>query len=167
MANVDEFKAHSGPDVTLENVRIMYRNFMGQKGMYNEEGERSFNIVIDDPVMATTMLEDGLNLKPLLDEDERVVGHHMLVRINYKGRPPRIIRVTQDGQRQTSLEQRTVGSLDSVTIEKADITLGTWIWRPEPLPNMSAYCNVMYVHVIEDPLDAKYASLLEGSYVGD
>jgi hypothetical protein len=167
MSKIDEFKPHSGPDVTLENVGIIYKNFMGEKGMYNEEGERSFNIVINDPNMAEDMLNDGLNLKPFLDEDDNVTGHHMKVKINYKGRPPRIYRVTDGGLRQVPLDVRTVGSLDSVTIEKADITLGTWVWRPSPLPNISVYCNVMYVHVIEDPLDTKYQSLLEGSHFDD
>jgi hypothetical protein len=160
----EEFKPHSGPSVTIEGVGVIYKNFMGQKGQYNEEGERSFNLLIEDPGIAEALLEDGFNLKPFLDEDDNITAHHMQVRVNYKGRPPRITRVTQNGRRQTALDAKTVGMLDSVTITEVDITMGTWIWREEPLPNRTAYCNVMFVHVEEDPLDAKYSALLEGSY---
>lgn len=161
----NEFKAYSGPQVTLENVPIVYKNFLGEKGQYNEQGERSFNIIIEDPEIADKMLADGFNLKPWLDEDGNVSAHHFQVKVNYdkSKRPPRIYRVTQEGRRQQFLDAQTVGMLDSVTVTSVDITLGTWIWREAPLPNVSAYCNVMYANVEEDPLDVKYAALLEGA----
>lgn len=164
----EDFKPHAGPAVTLENVGVVYKNFTGQKGMYNEEGERSFNIVIDDLQIAEQMLADGFNLKPFLDEDENVTGHHMNVKLNYKSRrPPRVYRVTDEGRNQLLLNAQTIGMLDSVTINMADLTLGTWYWRESDLPNVTVYCNVMYAHVEEDPLDAKYSDLLTGSYLGD
>lgn len=159
----DEFVPHSGDPVTLENVPVIYKNFSGQKGQYNEEGEKSFNIIIEDSDMAAAMLSDGFNLKPFLDEDDVVTAYHLHVKINYKSRrPPRIYRIADESSRPPLLlDERTVKMLDSVDIIQADITLGTWVWREEPLPNISAYCNVMYALIQEDPLDAKYAPLFE------
>lgn len=159
-----EFKPHAGPSITLENVPIVYKNFLGEKGQYNEEGERSFNIIIEDPDMAEQLAADGLNIKPYLDEDGNITSYHFQVKVNYNSRrPPRIYRVTQEGRRQQFLDSKQVGMLDSVTVSSVDITFGTWVWRESPLPNVSAYCNVMYAKVEEDPLDAKYAALLEGA----
>lgn len=168
MAKAEDFKPHSGEPVTLENIEVWYKNFSGEKGQYNEEGERSFNLVIRDSEVADAMLRDGFNIKPLLDEDDNIIGYHMLVRVNYNsGRPPRIYSLAE-GREPILYTVNDIGALDSQTILSADVTLGTWIWRPATtLPNISVYCNVMYVMIVDDPLDTKYADWFRKGFDGE
>jgi hypothetical protein len=52
----------NSPKVTLENVRLIYRNFSGREGRFNKEGERQFCAILPEE-LAGKMLQDGWNIK--------------------------------------------------------------------------------------------------------
>jgi len=149
------------PNVTLENVPIIFKNFSGQKGQFNNEGERSFHVLIEDPDIAEAMLNDGWNLKPFVDEDEQITAHHLQVKVNYKGYPPRIVRVTKGGRHQVDLGEKTVGALDSQRVTSVGVTINPYHWNMNGKSGIKAYCHVMFVNVEESALEESYAALLE------
>jgi len=149
------------PSVTLENVPIIFKNFSGQKGQFNNEGERSFHILIEDLDIANAMIADGWNIKPFVDEDEKVTAHHLQVKVNYSGYPPRIVRVTKQGRHQVDLNEKTIGSLDSQRVLSVDVTINPYHWNMQGRSGIKAYCETMFVNVEETALEEKYAALLE------
>lgn len=155
------------PSVTLMNVPIVFKNFLGQKGQFNAEGERSFHVLIEDLEMAREMLGDGWNLKPFLDEDEQITAYHLSVKVNYGGYPPRIVRVTKEGRHQVDLDEKTVGSLDSQKVTSVDLTINPYQWEVQGRSGISAYCEQMFVNVEESLLEAKYAALLDSPFDED
>jgi hypothetical protein len=152
------------PSITLENVPIIFKNFSGQKGQFNAEGERAFNVLIEDLKMAEDMLADGWNLKPFLDEAEQITAYHLQVKVNYGGYPPRIVRVTKGGKHQVDLNSKTVGSLDSQRVLSVDLTINPYQWTVQGKSGIKAYCHVMFVNVEETPLEEKYAALLDAPF---
>src|SRR5690242_12527106 len=59
----------SGDDRTLRNVDLIFLNFQGKEGKYNEEGERSFAILLDEK-LASIMYDEGWNVKELKQHDD-------------------------------------------------------------------------------------------------
>ena len=53
----------------LENVQILFKNFNGTKGQFNEAGNRNFSILIDDMDLAERLIAQGWALKPLKDDE--------------------------------------------------------------------------------------------------
>mgnify|MGYP001757979022 FL=1 len=78
--------------LTLEDARILFRNFKGVEGQYNREGDRNFAVVIDDPKIAKQLEEDGWNVKYLKprEEDEEPTPY-LQVTVAFKGRPPSVL----------------------------------------------------------------------------
>ena len=75
----------------LEGARIIFKNFRGEKGPYNESGVRTFSVVIDDLNYGEQLIAEGWALKPLRNEDGEIDAYQLPVKINYASRqPPRI-----------------------------------------------------------------------------
>ena len=45
--------------LTLENVRILFRNFSGKETKYNREGNRNFCVILDDQVLVEQLQDEG------------------------------------------------------------------------------------------------------------
>ena len=156
------------PSVTLQNVPIIFKNFSGQKGQFNAEGERSFHVLIEDLDISLAMLADGWNLKPFVDDESKeITAHHLQVKVNYGGYPPRIVRVTKNGRQQVDLSEKTVGSLDSQRVLSVDVTINPYHWNMSGKSGIKAYCEQMFVNVEESVLEEKYAALLDAPFDED
>ena len=60
------------PNLYLENAEILpgaFRNFAGRQTQYNKQGDRNFNIVIDEKT-AKKLLRDGWNVRKMKPRDE-------------------------------------------------------------------------------------------------
>lgn len=149
--------------LTLQDVRLMFRNFEGKEGMYNAEGDRFFHVALDEELGAELEAE-GWNVKWLNNrEDEPPLGH-MKVKVNYSEdtRPPKIVLITSKGKRQ--LVEDTAMLADMVDIEKADVLIGAYHWESKHIGKgwgITAYANEVFITVRESELDLKYADLEE------
>lgn len=148
--------------VLMEGVSIMYRNFAGKEGQYNQAGARNFAVRLDDGT-AEAMLADNWNVKytkPREDAEEDETPQAFLpVAINFKGRPPRIVIITSRGR--TNLDEDTVEMLDWADIINVDLIVNPYEWTVQGKSGVKAYLQSMYVTIDEDPLEKKYADLEE------
>lgn len=142
----------------LDEMPVIFKNFSGAKGPYNEAGVRTFSILVEDLSHADRLLEEGWALKPLKNEDGEIDAFHLPVKINYNSRQtPRIYKVSMSNRRRILLGETTVDILDHVPIEKADVIVNPYAWEVQGDTGIKAYCQTMYVVIAEDDLDIKWA----------
>lgn len=146
--------------VLMEGVRIVFRNFAGKEGQYNREGDRNFAVLLDDKV-ADAMAEDGWNIKWLKPREDAEEGEseqaYIQVSVNYKGRPPRVVQITDRGR--TNLDEHSCEVLDWVDIKNVDLIIRPYAWDVNGKTGIKAYLQSIYVTIDEDELEKKYADL--------
>ena len=150
---------------TLEDSKLLFRNFAGAARQFNEEGKRNFHIFLE-PKQAEAMARDGWNVKNLKprDEDQLVGDAHLKVLVNFKGRPPKIYMITSKNK--TPLTEDTVMLLDNADIEKADVIINQYEYDPQGSPGkFTAYLEALYVTIRENELDRKYEEVPD-SFLG-
>lgn len=144
--------------VVLEDVQIVFRNFSGRKGMYNNEGDRSFAVKLS-PEWAKELTNRGWNVKYLRarDEDEAEQAY-VSVKINFNGpRPPKAFMITSRGR--TQLGEDDIEALDYVDIFKIDMILNPYQYTVSGKSGISVYLESIYVTIIEDALAMKYDNM--------
>ena len=143
--------------ITMEDVRIIFRNFAGREGQYNREGDRNFCVLLDE-LTASVLDKDGWNVKALRAREEGDPEQPYLpVSVGYKGRPPKIVLVTSRGR--TDLSEDDIELLDWVDIEKVDLIVRPYDWNVGGRGGRKAYLKSMFITIIEDELELKYADL--------
>lgn len=154
--------------VTIENARVIFRNFAGRKGPYNEEGDRSFTVVLPENIGKRMML-DGWNVKekaPYGGDEGAPNEYHLKVVVEYrKGRPPRCVLINSKGR--TELGADEVAIIDYADIENIDLTLQPYSWDVNGNQGVKAYLKTCFVTMHEDELDLKYAQIPEARPVDD
>lgn len=144
-------------NVVMQDVRIIFRNFAGKEGQYNREGDRNFAVLLDAKT-AKAMEKDGWNVKLLRareegDEDQP----YLTVAVNFKGRPPRVVMLTSRGR--TNLSEDEVGILDWADIQNVDLIVRPYEWAVNGKTGVKAYLQSIYVTILEDELELKYADV--------
>lgn len=142
--------------VMLEDCRIVFRNFSGAEGKFNEKGKRNFNVLLDDET-AAAMLEDGWNVKYLQPREEGDEPQARLeVEVGYRegSAPPRVVMITSKGKSMHT--QETVGVLDWAEIEHVDMIIRPYEWEVSGRRGVKAYLKSIYVTIKEDELELKY-----------
>lgn len=150
MANVN--------NINIEGALIIWKNFSGERDKYNP-GKRGFSVVIDDPVMADELSNEGWNVKerPLPEGADSSEQEWMLpVKLNMN-------RYTQVwlivGNHKNLLDENTVAQLDVVDIVNCDISIRPYEWEMSGRSGITAYVDSMYVTIRENKFAEKYADL--------
>lgn len=149
-------------NIVIENAKIIFRNFSGKgDGMYNPPGKRSFCVLLDE-TSAAELSEDGWNVKTLKPREEGDQPRQYLqVAVSYENIPPKIILITSRGK--TLLDATTVSSLDWAEIENVDMTIRPYHWEANGRTGVKAYVKSMWVTIVEDAFESKYADIeMEG-----
>lgn len=141
--------------IKIEDARLIFKNFAGKEGQYNEKGERNFAVVID-PESADQFAADGWNVRqrpPREEGDEPTF--YIPVKVNFKNRPPRIVMITSAGR--THLDEDSVETLDWADIRLADLIIRGFEWEVNGKSGTKAYLQSLFVTIEEDELEQKYA----------
>lgn len=144
-------------DLVIEGAKLIFRNFSGKADQYNREGDRNFNVIIDDGMLAQRLAEEGWNIKirpPREEGDEPL--YRMPVKVNFNSDfPPKIWLVTRKAN--TLLNEETVGNLDYAEIRNVDLIITPYFWEVNGKSGVKAYLKTMYVTLEEDVFAEKYA----------
>lgn len=148
-------------NVVIEDAKIIFRNFAGKEGQYNQEGDRNFAVLLDDDI-ANTLAQDGWNVKWLQPREDADEGEkeqaYMQVTLNYrKGRPPVVMMITSRGR--THLDEHEIEVLDWADIQNVDMIIRPYHWDVNGKQGIKAYLQSIYVTIEEDELEKKYAEM--------
>lgn len=147
-----------GP-VSLENVRIGFRNFEGREGPYNKAGERSFAVFLDRQT-AEAMAADGWNVKfpkdngNSVDPDQEPRDAYLQVSVGFDFYPANVILVSNGNPTKLSVDE--VLMLDWAEIENVDLVLRPYEWSVNRNSGIKAYLKSGYFTIVSDPFAAKY-----------
>lgn len=142
--------------VTLEGVRIGFRNFEGREGQYNKAGERSFAVFLNHE-LAETMAADGWNVKfpenRSTDPDD-VRDPYLQVSVGFDYYPANVFLISNGNP--TKLTADEVATLDWAEIENVDLVLRPYEWSVNRQSGIKAYLKAGYFTIVSDPFAAKY-----------
>jgi hypothetical protein len=146
--------------VFFEGAKILYRNFSGAPGQFNEAGDRNFAVILDEET-AKAMAADGWNIRHLKPRNEEDAPQPILkVNVKYHGRdgrptrPPRVVLITSRGK--TMLDESMLAILDWADIENVDMKINPYNYTAQGRSGISAYLSSIYVTIREDQLELKY-----------
>lgn len=143
-------------NISIENARILFRNFAGNESKFNRAGDRNFCVIIENPDMAQKLSEDGWNirvLKPRDPEDEP--RHYLQVAVSFKNIPPTVWLITKHNK--TMLNETTIDSLDYADLKNVDLIIRPYQWEVQDKSGVKAYLKTGYFTIEEDAFAAKYA----------
>jgi hypothetical protein len=150
-----------GNNITIENARLMFRNFSGKPGKYNAEGIRNFCVLIDTET-ARALEEDKWNVRWLQPRDEGEEPQaYLQVTVSYKidDLKPNVILISSHGK--SVLNEDTVNIVDWAEAQTVDLTIRPYKWTIQKgtrneKSGIKAYLKSMYVTIMEDELEKKY-----------
>lgn len=144
------------PTITIEDARLIFRNFAGEERRYNEKDARNFAVVLS-PETAAQLEADGWNVKTLVPREEGDEPTPFLrVTVSYKNRPPKIVLITSTSR--THLNEESVSVLDFADIKLVDLIVRGYRWEVNGKTGTSAYLQTMFITIEEDELERKYST---------
>ena len=144
--------------VTIEGTRLVFRNFKGEKGKFNKNGDRTFCAVLPRE-LALMMKEDGWNVKQFKprEDDVEEPDHYISIKSGENGRPPKMVLINSRGRIDIPVEDAEM--LDWVNIAHADLIINPYHWSVDGSSGISAYLGSLYITVDEDELEQKYSHI--------
>lgn len=145
--------------VSLEDVRIGFRNFEGREGPYNKKGERSFAVFLDQDT-ANAMAADGWNVKfpkdnhERVDPDEEARDPYIQVSVGFDAYPANVFLISNGNPTRLTVEE--VAMLDWAEIENVDLVLRPYEWSVNRNSGIKAYLKSGYFTIVTDKFAAKY-----------
>lgn len=148
-------------NITIENAKIIFKNFQGREGDYNKAGDRNFGVLLNDDD-AEIFARDGWPvkyLKPQQDDPKQYRQPWMPVKVRFGKFPPIAALITSRGK--TKLTEETIGQIDSAYIKNVDLIIRPYNYPATPYcqAGVSAYLKAIYVTIYEDELTLKYGDI--------
>lgn len=140
----------------IDDARIIYRNFRGEGGKFNREGDRNFAVVIPKQELADELLNRGWNvkIKPPKDEEDSPFMY-LPVKVKFNDRGPQVYLRT--GDRVNRLDEETISVLDDIDIRSVDLDIRPYDWDVNGKSGRTAYLQSIEVIQEIDRFAARYA----------
>ena len=140
----------------IDDARIIYRNFSGTGSKFNREGDRNFAIVIEDPELADTLINEGWNvkIKPPRDEDDDPFMY-LPVKVKFNEKGPAVYLKT--GKVMKNLDKELVSCIDDIDILSVDLDIRPYDWEVNGKTGRTAYLQSMQVTQRVDRFAARHA----------
>jgi hypothetical protein len=145
--------------VSLENVRIGFRNFEGREGQYNRKGDRSFAIFLNREI-ADELAAEGWNVKypkpsaGRVDPDEDERDPFLQVSVGFDAYPANVFLIANGEASKITGDE--VKMLDWAEIENVDVVIRPYEWSVNGSTGIKAYLKSGYFSIIVDNFAAKY-----------
>lgn len=141
-------------NIVIEGARIGFRNFSGEAGKYNREGDRNF-VVFLDTEMGRELENDGWNVKWLQPRDPQDDEQAYLpVAVSFENYPATVMLITSNGK--TRLDEDTIDILDWAEISDVKIAIRPYNWVVGEKTGIKAYVKTLYVRIEEDEFENQY-----------
>ena len=142
----------------LDGKCVVFRNFAGKESRWNQQGKRTFNIMLTEEE-ALELEAKGWRIKKLNPKKEGdPVAYTLKVRVSFGLYPPKVYLVTS--HKKTLLDDEDVSQLDKAEIVNADLIITPYINRDESYASdgkASAYLKLAYFTIPDNPFEDKYA----------
>lgn len=150
--------------VLIDDAKILWPNFAGARGRYNQEGDRNFRVVVDDQEIADALMDRGCNLKIKESEEPGDLPFmYFEVKVSYRFDPP--VVYLRSGSSRVQLNEDTIGTLDRVDMLRVDLDIKFGReWTQNGITARTAYLDKMEVIQEVDRFAARYA---EEEYPGE
>ena len=140
----------------INDARIVFRNFRGEGGPYNREGDRNFALVIPNKDIADELIKDGWNVKI---KEAREEGDQpfifLTVKVKFNDIGPHIYLKTGDVS--NKLDEESVGCIDDIDIRSVNLDIRPYDWEVNGKTGRTAYLQSMEVVQEIDRFAARYA----------
>lgn len=147
------------PNLSVENARIIFRNFAGKEGKFNPAGKRSFCLLLDAET-AEHLEDQGWNVKTLAPHDpDDDPQPYIQVAVQFGNYPPNIYLIS--GKKKTKLDEDSVSILDYAEIENVDLIISPSRWEVSGKSGVKAYLKTLYVTIVENEFEKKYRDMDE------
>lgn len=140
----------------IDDAKIIYRNFRGEGGKFNREGDRNFAVVIPKQELADELLNRGWNvkIKPPKDEEDSPFMY-LPVKVKFNDRGPQVYLRT--GDRVNRLDEETISVLDDIDIRSVDLDIRPYDWDVNGKSGRTAYLQSIEIIQEIDRFAARYA----------
>ena len=146
--------------ITIEDARVIFKNFEGRESQYNRAGSKNFCVVLDEGLAQQLMNDGWTGVRRLKERPDGTPGDWIMqVTVSYKHKPARVIMISSKGRNE--LDEETVDLLDDLDFKTVDMIISPYNWNIRGETGVSAYLRKMFVTIEEDYLDLKYAEVEE------
>lgn len=139
----------------IDEARIIYRNFKGEGGKFNREGDRNFAVVIPDEKIAEELAERGWNVKikePREEGDSPFM--YLPVKVKFNERGPHAYLIT--GTKVNRLDEESISALDDADILSVNLDIRPYDWEVNGKTGRTAYLQSIEVIQEIDRFAARY-----------
>jgi hypothetical protein len=145
-------------ELTLRDIRIIYKNFAGRGGKFNAEGKRNFGIPLEE-AQAIALHEAGWAVKERIKESGDHM-YHLPVTVKMDGRrPPKIFLITMSENRRAQMTEENTFLVDDLEFDRIDVTLRPFNYDVNGNLGVAAYLKIFMGALHEDELELEYAHI--------
>ena len=158
-------------DITIRGAagqQIIFRNFEGAAGQFNNAGDRNFCLIIDEE-LAGELQSKGFSVKHTKAREDFDSVPYIKIKVGFTLKdgtdnpyPPKIFKIDSSGMR--ALDKTNVKLLDGARIKSADLIFAGNPYEDRNTHEVrySAYLRNLYAEIEENDLEREYNERFAG-----